>query len=72
VTRLTHKRHRPIEIPQRSSLLAYWGVLSFRSEAREVLIAVHTVQVSAANQAISRFATGTSGKAQTRQSMRRK
>jgi hypothetical protein len=43
----------PIEIPQRSSLLAYWGVLSFRSEAREVLIAVHTVQVSAADQAIS-------------------
>jgi len=42
-----------IEIPQRSSLLAYWGVLSFRSEAREVLIAVHTVQVSAADQAIS-------------------
>jgi len=30
------------------------------------------VQVSAADQAISRFATGTSGKAQTRQSIRRK
>jgi hypothetical protein len=42
-----------IEIPQRSSLLSYWGVLSFRSEAREVLIAVHTVQLSAADQAIS-------------------
>jgi hypothetical protein len=27
---------------------------------------VHTVQVSAADQAVSRFATGTSGKAQTR------
>jgi hypothetical protein len=52
----------PIEIPQRSSLLAYWGVLSFRSEAREVLIAVHTVQVSAADQAVSRFTTCTSGK----------
>jgi hypothetical protein len=38
---------------QRSNLLAYWGVLSFRSEAREVLIAVHTVQVSAADRAIS-------------------
>jgi hypothetical protein len=45
-------------------------VLSFLSEAREVLIAVHTVQVSAADQAISRFATGTSGKAQTQQSTR--
>ena len=29
------------------------GVLSFRSEAREVLIAVHTVQLSAGDQAIS-------------------
>jgi hypothetical protein len=36
---------------QRSNLLAYWGVLSFRSEAREVLL--HTVQVSAADRAIS-------------------
>jgi len=36
------------------------------------LIAVHTVQVSAADQAIPRFATCTSGKAQTRQSMLRK
>jgi hypothetical protein len=41
------------DIDRRSSLLAYWGVLSFRSEAREVLIAVHTVQLSAADQAIS-------------------
>src|SRR5260370_2048234 len=28
----------PIEIPQRSSLLAYWGVLSFRSVTRYVLL----------------------------------
>src|SRR5262249_27539772 len=40
-------------IMHRSSLLAYWGVLSFRSEAREAIIAVHAVQVSAADQAIS-------------------
>ena len=57
-----------IEIPQRSSLRAYWGVLSFRSEAREVLIAVHTVQGSAADQAISLLRR----RAQTQQLMWRK
>src|SRR5262249_174865 len=61
-----HRSHR--SLAQRSSLRGYWGVLSFRSEAREVLIAVHTVQGSAADQAISLLRR----RAQTQQSMWRK